>query len=78
MTTPPPRGLLDADEEDCEDDAAGPSILRGNQCRCGIVSRGLLPAAMWSRTAGRVRPSTPHHIFLVVAFLLGAGGLLPL
>jgi hypothetical protein len=76
-TTPPPRGVLNADEEDREDDDAGPSILRGNQCRCGIVSRGLLPAAMWSRTAGRVHPSTPHDTFLAAAFLLGGGGPLP-
>jgi hypothetical protein len=60
ITTPPPRGVLGTDEEDREDDDAEASILRGNQCRCIIVSRGLLPAAMWSRKAGRVRPSTPH------------------
>jgi hypothetical protein len=54
MTTPPPPlGVLSADEEDHEDDDVGASILRDNQCRCGIVSR---PAAIWSRTTGRVRP----------------------
>jgi hypothetical protein len=78
MTTPPPHGVLSADEEDREDDDVGASILRGNQCHCGIVSRGLLPAAMWSRMAGSVRPSMPHHTFLAAAFLLRGRGLLPL
>jgi hypothetical protein len=66
--SPPPHGVLGADEEDREDDDAGPSILHNNQCRCGIVSRGLLPVAMCSRMAGRVCPSTPHHTFLPAAF----------
>jgi hypothetical protein len=72
-----PRGVLGIDEQDREDDDTGASILRGSQCRCSIVSRGWLPKAMWSRTAGRVRPSTPHHNFLAAAFLLGGGGPLP-
>jgi hypothetical protein len=75
---PPPRRVLDVDEDDREDDDTRASILRGSQCyRCGIVNRGWLPAAMWSRTAGRVRPSTPHHTFLAAAFLLGGKGPLP-
>jgi hypothetical protein len=79
MMPPPPRGVLSVhEEEDREDDDTGASILRGSQCsRCGIVSRGWLPAAMWSRTAGMVRPSMPHHTFLAAAFLLGGGGPLP-
>jgi hypothetical protein len=40
MTPPPPHGVLGADEEDREDDDTGESILRGNQCRCGIVTHG--------------------------------------
>jgi hypothetical protein len=40
MMTPPWRGVLDVDKDDREDDDAVPSILRGSQCRCGIVSRG--------------------------------------
>jgi hypothetical protein len=50
MTMPPAREVLGVDEDECEDDDAGSSILRGSQCRCGIVSREWLPAAMWSRT----------------------------
>jgi hypothetical protein len=77
-TTPPPRGVLGVDEEDREDDDTGASVLHGSQCyRRGIVSRGWLPMAMWSRTAGRMWPSTPHHTFLAAAFLLGGGGPLP-
>jgi hypothetical protein len=75
---PPPRGVLGVDEDDREDDDTGASILHGSQsCRCGIVSRGWLPAAMWSMTEGRVRPSTPQQTFLAAAFLLGGGGPLP-
>jgi hypothetical protein len=74
---PPPRGVLGADEEDREDDDTGASILRGSHCRFGIVSRGWLPTAMWSRTTGRVQPSMPHHNFLAATFLLGGGGPLP-
>jgi hypothetical protein len=63
MTMPPARRVLGVNEEECEDEDAGPSILRGSQCRIGIMSRGWFPAAMWSRTQTRVRPGMPHHSF---------------
>jgi hypothetical protein len=74
---PPAREVLGVDEDEREDDDAGPSILRGSQCRCGIVSRGWLPAVMWSRTQARVRPLMPHHSFRPATFLLVGGGPLP-
>jgi hypothetical protein len=40
MTMPPTRGVLDVNKEDYDDEDVGASILRGNQCRCGIVSCG--------------------------------------
>jgi hypothetical protein len=61
MAIPPACGVLDVNEEECEDDNDGPSILRASQFRIGIVSRRLLPAVMWSRTQARVRPRMPHH-----------------
>jgi hypothetical protein len=36
----PLRGVLGVDKDEREDNDTGPSILRGSQCRCGIVSRG--------------------------------------
>jgi hypothetical protein len=46
MTMPPSRGVLGSDKDEREDDDAGLSIMRGSQCRCGIVSWGCLPVAM--------------------------------
>jgi hypothetical protein len=40
MTMPPTCGVLDVNKEDHDDDNVGASILRGTQCRCGIVSCG--------------------------------------
>jgi hypothetical protein len=73
MAMPPARRVSDVDEEDREEDNV-PFIWRGIQCRCGIVTRGWLPAAMWSRTKVRVRPRTPHQTFRIAAFLF-AGAL---
>jgi hypothetical protein len=64
------RGVLGVDD-------TGASILLDAQRRCGIVSRGLVPAAMWLRTKVRVRPWTLHYIFHPRAFLLAGGGPLP-
>jgi hypothetical protein len=73
MAMPPARRVPDVDEEDREEDNV-PFIWRGIQCRCGIVSHGWLPAAMWSRTKVRVWPRTPHQTFRIAAFLF-AGAL---
>jgi hypothetical protein len=57
MTMPLACNFLGVDEEERDDDDDdGVSILHGVQRRgtCGMVSRGLLPAAMWSRTKARV------------------------
>jgi hypothetical protein len=77
MAMPLARGVPDVDEEDREEDDA-PSILRGIQYRCDIVSHGWLPVAMWSRTQARVRPRTPHQTFHIASFLFAGGGLVPL
>jgi hypothetical protein len=78
MTMPQARCVLGVDEEERDDDARL-SIPRDVQRHgtCGIVSRGVLPAVMWSRTKARVRPRTPHHIFRPTAFLLAGGGPMP-
>jgi hypothetical protein len=70
-------GVLGVVEEERDDDNTGASILCGFQCHCGIVSRGLLHAAMWSRTKARVRPGTLHHNFRPSTFLLAGEGPLP-
>jgi hypothetical protein len=46
MTMPPARGVLGVDEDECEDNDTGASILRGIQFRYGIVSHGWLPTVI--------------------------------
>jgi hypothetical protein len=77
MAMLPARGVLGVDEEEYEDDDDGSSILHDSKFCIGIVSHGLLPAAMWLRTQARVRPRTPHHSFRAMAFLLAGGGPMP-
>jgi hypothetical protein len=69
--------VLDIDEDDCEDDDTGPSILRGSQCcRCGIVSRVVTRGDV-VKDEGEGAALDAHHTFRAVAFLLGGGDPLP-